>query len=100
MAESKVLEKRSPLSWSSVSLVTTAPDAKAVMITGNFTGWSKEGIPLDKGKHGAWQVTLRLAPGEYQYRLRVDGQWQDHPEAQERVPNPFGTQNCVLKVKG
>lgn len=73
--------------------------------TGNFpreptrsTGWTEEGIRLSKGSNGDWQTDLNLDPGEYQYRLRVDGQWQDHAEAQERVANPFGTENCILKV--
>ncbi len=41
---------------------------------------------------------LELAPGEYQYRLIVDGEWRDHSEATRRVANSFGTQNCVLIV--
>jgi 1,4-alpha-glucan branching enzyme len=100
MADSKLLEQRSPSSRSIVSVVAHAPEAKAVIITGDFTGWSEEGIPLVKGRHGDWEITLKLAPGEHQYRLRVDGRWQDHPEARDRIPNPFGTENCVLKVKG
>jgi hypothetical protein len=41
---------------------------------------------------------LTLEPGDYQYRLRVDGAWMDHAEAARRVTNPFGTENCVLQV--
>jgi hypothetical protein len=41
---------------------------------------------------------LNLAPGEYQYRLLVDGEWKDHSEAKRRVPNAFGSENCVLTV--
>lgn len=98
MAEPKVLEKRSISSRKRISLVTQARDAKSVSVTGVFTGWSEEGIPLSKGANGDWQTILTLDPGEYQYRLRIDGQWQDHAEAQKRVPNPFGSENCVLSV--
>ena len=100
MADLKVLEKRAKSSQKGVSFVTRAADVKEVTVTGDFTGWSEKGIPLSKGPNGEWQTTLTLAPGEYQYRLRVDGQWQDHAEAQKRVPNPFGSENCVLLVKG
>lgn len=98
MADPKVLEKRLQSAQKQVSLVARAPEAKAVSVSGDFTQWSLEGIPLTKDSSGDWRLTLKLAPGEYQYRLRIDGQWQDHAEAQKRVPNPFGTQNCVLSI--
>ena len=72
--------------------------AKDVVITGDFTGWSDKGIPLTKTPGGEWQTILQLAPGEHQYRLRVDGRWEDHPQAAKRVSNPYGTQNCILIV--
>ncbi len=83
---------------SRVDLVVDAAEAAQVAVTGDFTGWSPEGVPLAKGERGEWRATLELAPGEYQYRLRVDGEWRDHAEAQKRVPNPFGSENCVLQV--
>ena len=98
MAEPKMLEKRLSSSRRRVSFVAHVPDAKAVSVTGDFTEWSPEGIPLSKGSNGDWQTTLTLDPKEYQYRLRVDGQWSDHAEAAKRVANPFGTENGVLTV--
>jgi hypothetical protein len=41
---------------------------------------------------------LSLTPGEYQYRLLVDGAWKDHAEAGLRVANPYGSDNCILRV--
>lgn len=73
-------------------------DADSVAVTGDFTDWSEEGIPLTRGPRGEWKTTLGLAPGEYQYRLRVDGRWADHPEAPRRCPNAFGGENCILTV--
>jgi len=37
-------------------------------------------------------------PGRYEYRFVVDGQWRDDPACTERVPNGFGSENCVLRV--
>ena len=65
---------------------------------GEFGNWSPEGIPLREEIDGEWQTTLTLEPGEQQYRLRVDGSWSDHVETRKRVPNPFGTENCVLRL--
>jgi 1,4-alpha-glucan branching enzyme len=100
MVEPKVLEKRPKSSAKRVSLVARVEKAKSVSVTGDFTGWSAEGIPLSKGSPGDWETSLVLPPGEYQYRLRVDGQWQDHAQAQKRVRNSFGSENCVLTVEG
>lgn len=72
--------------------------AHDVAVTGDFIGWSSDGIALHEIQGGEWAVNLDLPPGEYQYRLKVDGQWRDHPEAPRRVPNPFGSENCVLTV--
>lgn len=98
MAQPKTFEKRSKSSRKPVRLLARVAGAKAVSITGDFTQWSEEGIPLSQGSNGDWEADLLLSPGEYQYRLRVDGQWQDHAEALKRVPNPFGCDNCVLSV--
>lgn len=81
-----------------VSIVVKAPDAKEVRVTGDFTRWSKQGIRLSDDGNGHWRTVLPLDPGEYQYRLLIDGNWQDHEDATDRVANPFGSENCVLKV--
>lgn len=82
-----------------VQIVVKADQAQDVVVVGDFNQWNEAGIPLRKSLNGEWQTTLPLEPGEYQYRLKVDGQWQDHPAAEKRVPNPFGTENCVLVVR-
>ncbi len=81
-----------------VPIVVTAPEAKDVRVTGDFTLWAKQGIRLSHDGSGRWRTVLPLGPGEYQYRLLVDGEWRDHEDASERVANPFGSENCVLKV--
>jgi len=72
--------------------------AKEVVLTGDFTRWAKDEIKLNPIGQGEWETVLRLLPGEYQYRLLVDGEWRDDAQAKKRVPNSFGTENCVLTV--
>jgi len=81
-----------------IPISVNAAGADKVTITGDFNSWAKEGIRLSHDGTGTWRTVLELAPGEYQYRLLVDGEWRDHSEAAKRVPNPFGTENCVLIV--
>ena len=72
--------------------------AKEVVLTGDFTQWAKDKIRLTPLSGGEWITVLELAPGDYQYRLIVDGEWRDHSEAARKIGNPFGTQNAVLTV--
>jgi hypothetical protein len=99
MNQPRLIETNSKASLNRVSFVARVKKAKSVSVTGDFTGWSAEGISLVKGSHGDWHTSLSLAPGEYQYRLRVDGQWQDHAQAQKHLRNSIGSENCVLVVR-
>ena len=74
------------------------PQADEVVLTGDFVNWNPDGIQLHHDGRDEWYVTLELPPGEYQYRLRADGDWIDDPGSVKRVENPFGTQNCILSV--
>lgn len=80
-------------------VIVKAESAREVVITGDFTGWSPDRVKLIPGPGGVWEGELMLPPGEYQYRLLVDGEWRDHTEAAKRVPNPYGGENCVLTVR-
>jgi 1,4-alpha-glucan branching enzyme len=71
-----------------------APEAKSVSLAGDFNGWNADALPMKKGNKGTWKATVDLEPGRYEYRFCVDGCWQDDPDAQERVDNAFGSQNC------
>lgn len=82
-----------------IRLQVNGVTAKEVIVTGEFTGWTREGVRLTQLTPGIWWTTLQLAPGEYQYRLIVDGAWRDHADAEKRVENPFGGKNCVLVVR-
>lgn len=75
-----------------------APQAGSVLVAGDFTRWEHSPISLVKERAGMWKTTIALKPGKYQYRLLVDGQWQNDPGCPELLPNEFGSTNCVLSV--
>ena len=81
-----------------IPFTITVEGAREVVLTGDFAKWSKNGIKLTRGENAEWQTTLELMPGEYQYRLLVDGTWSDYPKEAKRVPNGLGGTNCVLVV--
>lgn len=75
-----------------------APTALSVMLAGDFTHWQTEAIPMKRGKDGVWKATVALGPGVHHYRFIVDGQWQDDPECELRVPNPYGGHDAIRNV--
>ena len=74
------------------------PGARAVRVTGSFTGWKAEGEPLTLKGDGEWEAVLPVPPGRYEYRFIVDGDWLPDAQNAEAVPNDFGGVNSLLVV--
>jgi len=76
-----------------------APGAASVCLTGEFTGWSRDGLRMTRdGSDGLWKLTVDLEPGEYEYRFIVDGVWIKDPRNVDSVLNEFGQENSLLIV--
>ncbi len=76
-----------------------APNARKVLLAGDFTDWEAAARPMRRRKSGAatFSTSVSLPPGTYQYKFIVDGHWIEDPRA-ERVENPFGTSNSIVVV--
>jgi hypothetical protein len=74
------------------------PVAREIFIAGTFNQWDPKALPLTRDALGDWSIQLLLPPGEYRYRLVVDGEWRDDPNARRNVPNPFGGFDSVIDV--
>jgi len=75
-----------------------APQANEVLLAGDFNQWNGKKHSLKKGKIGAWEKTLMLAPNTYEYKYIVDGKWQLDPANNQNRLNSFGTYNNLLIV--
>jgi 1,4-alpha-glucan branching enzyme len=75
-----------------------APEAERAFLAGDFNNWDINNLLMKRGNKGTWEASLALTPGRYEYRFCVDEVWHDDPNAQERVENPFGSQNCVRVI--
>ena len=85
---------------SNVIFSTFCPKASTVQIGGEFNDWQPERSPMKKvGVEGIWQLTLRLSPGTYRYRLFIDGQWQQDLYNKLNELNPYGGLNSVAIVR-
>ena len=74
------------------------PDAREVYLVGSFNGWNSRATPMRRDALGDWSVELPLPPGEYRYRLMVDGEWRDDPSAQQTAMNPFGGFDAIICI--
>ena len=77
-----------------------ADKGKAVYLAGSFNDWSTTAKKMAYKSHrGVYAATVRLAPGEYQYKFVIDGTWCADPENVNAVKNDQGTFNSVIVVK-
>ncbi len=76
-----------------------APDAASVAVAGSFNGWDPQKNMLSgPDKRGDWSITLRLAPGRYEYLFVINGKdWKPDP-AVPPVDDGFGGKNSVVFV--
>ncbi len=70
-----------------------------VRLIGTFNNWNRESEPMSYSK-GTYRKTLQLEPGQYQYKLYVNGEEVLDPKVEQRVSNGLGSFNNVLEVPG
>ena len=93
---SKATKKKEAIK--NVSFSFYAPEAGGVAVAGTFNEWDMTKTRLKKDKKGMWKATLRLKPGRYEYRYRVDEKWENDQGPVPSIVNPFGTTNNVVEV--
>ena len=83
-----------------VTFTVHADKGKSVYLAGEFNDWNPSAKKMAyKARTGVYTATVKLAPGEYQYKFVVDGTWCADPENVNSVPNDQGTFNSLVVVK-
>jgi hypothetical protein len=57
-----------------------------VFLFGSFNSWNRSDLEM-KNKDSAYQVTIPLEPGRYQYKFFADGVELIDPTNPEKIPN-------------
>jgi cyclomaltodextrinase len=71
----------------------------AVYLAGSFNNWSPDkDLMKDDDGDGIYEMTLKLAPGQYQYKFVIDGAWKEDPAAKASTDDGFGGKNSILDV--
>lgn len=71
--------------------------ARNVGVGGEFNNWNWESNRMTKGSGGAWTTTIDLAPGEYAYKIVVDGDWREDP-SNKLTKEIGGQRNSLIRV--
>jgi chromosome partitioning protein len=72
---------------------------REIGIAGDFNDWMPDAGVVTTRHADIVTKTLRLAPGTYQYRLIIDGQWCEDRDNPKSTLNEFGEVNSVLIVE-
>ena len=86
-------------------------NARRVFLVGSFNGWGNISRRSQyrmrrrwwKWWIKTWRIRILLAAGTYEYLFMVetrDGNtnWVQDPNCRARVPNPYGGENCMVRV--
>ena len=79
------------------------PDSLAqqsAFLCAEFNEWSENSHPLKQRADGRFALTVDLQPGaNYRFRYLLDGhRWENDEATDAYVPNPFGSDDSVVKV--
>ena len=75
-----------------------ASEATEAVLVGDFNSWDVKKHIMKRDNKGRWSKIVTLAPGRYEYKFLVDGEWQNDHSNDQVVPNSFGTLNNFLNV--
>jgi 1,4-alpha-glucan branching enzyme len=82
-----------------VAFVLECLGAGHVYVCGDFNDWRPASLRMiGNPESGLWAKRLLLPAGRHEYKFIVDGQWQHDPEAENNVPNVYGSLNSVVEV--
>jgi 1,4-alpha-glucan branching enzyme len=91
-ARSKKTQKRR------ITFRLEALEANEAVLVGDFNSWDASKHRMKRDDKGKWTKIVTLAPGRYEYKFLVDGQWQNDPSNDQMIPNSFGTLNNIMTV--
>jgi len=70
-----------------------------VAVAGCFNEWLPDKQLIDKNGDGIYTGTMMLAPGVYEYKFVVNGEWKIDEHNPNFTPNDIGSLNSVLVLE-
>ncbi len=74
-------------------------DITSMTIFGDFNNWNEDSIVMEEDG-GVWKVVLKLDPGIYQYKYKINGKEKIiDPKSEGYTPDGSGGKNSILEVE-
>ena len=70
-----------------------------VAVAGSFNEWLPDKQLIDKNSDGIYTGTMMLAPGVYEYKFVINGDWKIDEHNPNFAPNDIGSLNSVLVLE-
>lgn len=82
-----------------VTFILTKNPGCQVSVAGSFNDWEAMKNPMPySATDGVYKCELLLPPGNYEYKLIIDGEWCTDLDNDNFSANDFGTLNSVINV--
>jgi 1,4-alpha-glucan branching enzyme len=81
-----------------VNFICTAPEAKSVMLMGDFNDWDKASHPMHRQTDGGWLAQIPLPHGHHHYLFLIDGKPTLDPKAQGVARDHRGEKVSLIAV--
>ena len=73
--------------------------SRQVCLVGDFNDWDSQATPMQPGDGGMWYVTMKLPPGQHEFRYHEEGGvWHTDYAAFGVTHNEFGGFNSLVDV--
>ena len=92
------LDPATPPTGNAAFVLEGRPEARTVTLAGSFNGWDREHT-FFRREAGRWTCRLQLPPGEYQYKIVVDGEeWMLDPGNPQTIDDGNGNTNSLIVI--
>ncbi|MBR7108219.1 MAG: glycogen-binding domain-containing protein [Lentisphaeria bacterium] len=93
------IEKSPESALRKVTFILTALPGHQVFVAGSFSDWEPDKHLMSYSEeHGVYSCEVMLAPGAYEYKLVIDGEWVTDIDNDNFSANDFGTLNSVINI--
>jgi hypothetical protein len=75
---------------------------RKIYLAGSFNNWNpadEQYLMKDDDGDGVYSITVKLAPGTYQYKYVIESKWTQDTYAPGEAPDGFGGRNSQFEVK-
>ena len=81
-----------------VNFQINAAEGSDVFLAGSFNNWDPKANAMKYNGEGCCVANISLAPGRYEYKFLVNGDWQTDESCKQWATNSFGSLNSVVEV--